>query len=185
MIPLPAIGGPKKLGAVAVLAVAAATGWMARGQVEGAKLAAAELRHARYVAQVERQAREQVEAARQREAAIVTKAEEVTRDAQETIDRYARDAAAAAAVRGGMLDAARTVAARCGNAHAPAAPAGAGSSAGMPGGMRDGDRLLRVLAELDGAAGAYAEHADRARAAAHACGAFYDEVRRAAAPGGQ
>jgi hypothetical protein len=44
--------------------------------------------------------------------------------------------------------------------------------------MHDGDRLLRVLGELDGAAGALAEHADRARAAGLACERAYEAVRK-------
>ena len=164
--------------AAGALAVAFGGGWLIRGWRADAALARVEQAHAEVVAEAERKAREHMEAVRAREAAMVQKSEEIARDAQSIVEALQRDTAAAGAASRSMLDAASRAARRCGAAAGPAA-AGPGSSAGMPGGMRDGDRLLRVLTELDGAAGAYADAADRARAAGSACERTYDAARAA------
>jgi len=147
-----------------------AGGWMARGVLADRKIAQIRADQAEKVAQAEA-------AARAREHAIIDRTEEIVRDARQTVENLRADAAAAVVAADGLrAAAARYAARRC--PAAPVAPASGGAPAIVPSGMHDGDRLLRVLGELDGAAGALAAHADRARAAGLACERAYDAVRK-------
>lgn len=178
MIPLAGLIGPKIIAAVVIGATLVSAGWLARGQIARGQLAELRAQHATAVAAAEAAARQAVEAARAREAEIVSRTEEIVRDARETVESLRADAAAAVVAADGL----RTAAARYATRRCPAAvnPAVAGGSPPtvVSGGMHDGERLLRVLAELDASAGAMAEHADRSRAAGLACERWAAEVRR-------
>lgn len=166
MIPV----SPKLIAAVVVGGSLVAGGWMARGVLADRKIAQIRADQAEKIAQAEA-------AARAREHAIIDRTEEIVRDARQTVENLRADAAAAVVAADGLrVAAARYAARRC--PAAPVAPASGGAPAIVPSGMHDGDRLLRVLGELDGAAGALAAHADRARAAGLACERAYEAVRK-------
>jgi hypothetical protein len=161
---------PKLIAAIVIGGSLIGAGWMARGVIADRKIAQIRAEQAERVAQAEA-------AARAREHAIIDRTEEIVRDARETVENLRADAAAAVVAADGLrAAAARYAARRC--PAAPATPASGGASTVVPSGMHDGDRLLRVLGELDGAAGALAEHADRARAAGLACERAYEAVRK-------
>lgn len=180
MIALPALKAlsisPKLIGAALLLAVAASTGWIARGKLATAQVARVQASAAQQQAQAEKRAREAIEAARAREQQIIDRTQEIVHETRNVLATMARDAAAADAAAGGLRDAAARIAARCNTRAAPAAPASGSIAAPVPGGMHDGERILRVLTELDGAAGAYADAADRSRAAGLACQRIYEQV---------
>ena len=179
MIPLAGLIGPKLIAAVVVGSSLVAAGWLARGQIARGQIAELHARHAAAVASAEAAARQAVEAARARETEIINRTEEIVRDARTTVEGLRADAAAAVAAADGLrLAAARYAARRCAGPGASAAAPGGSQAAGLSGDMRDADRLLRVLAELDAAAGALADHADRSRAAGLACERWAAEVRR-------
>lgn len=184
MIALPALKAlsisPKLIGGALLLAVAASTGWVARGKLAAAQVARVQAAAAEQQAKAEKRAREAIEAARAREQQIIDRTQEIVHETRDVLATMARDAAAADAAAGGLRDAAARIAARCNTRHAPAAPAGGSPAASLPSSMHDGERLLRVLAELDGAAGAYADAADRSRAAGLACERIYEQVRAGA-----
>lgn len=174
MIPLAGLIGPKLIAAVVVGSSLVAAGWLARGQIARGQIAELHARHAAAVASAEAAARQAVEAARARETEIINRTEEIVRDARTTVEGLRADAAAAVAAADGLrLAAARYAARRCPGPGASAAAAGGSQAAGLSGDMRDADRLLRVLAELDSTAGALADHADRSRAAGLACERAY------------
>ena len=161
---------PKLIAAIVIGGSLIGAGWMARGVLADRKIAQIRADQAEKVAQAEA-------AARAREHAIIDRTEEIVREARTTVENLRADAAAAVVAADGLrAAAARYAARRC--PAAPAGPASGGSPAIVPPDMRDGDRLLRVLGELDGAAGALAEHADRARAAGLACERSYEAVRK-------
>lgn len=174
MIPLAGLIGPKLIAAVVVGSSLVAAGWLARGQIARGQIAELHARHAAAVASAEATARQAVEAARAREAEIINRTEEIVRDARTTVESLRADAVAAVVAADGLrVAAARYAARRCPGPGASAAAAGGGQAAGLPGDMRDADRLLRVLAELDATAGTLADHADRSRAAGLACERAY------------
>lgn len=175
MIPLPAIS-PKLIAAVVIGGSLIAAGWLARGHIAAGQVAKIRAEQAQQLAQAQAAAREAVEAARAREHQIIDRTEEIVRDARTTVEALRADAAAAVVAASSLRDAAARYASR----RCPAAPApagGGGQAAGLSGGMHDGDRLLRVLAELDASAGAMADHADRSRAAGLACEQQYNAAR--------
>lgn len=181
MIPIPALSAlsisPKLIGVGVLALVAASTGWMIRGKLADAQIARVHAAAATERAQAQERARQAVEAARAREQQILDKTQEIVHEARDAVAELARDAAAADAAGVGLRHAAAKLAARCNTSPPAPAPAGRGPAAPVPGGMHDGDRLLRVLGELDGAAGAYADAADRSRAAGLACERIYEQVR--------
>lgn len=154
-----------------------AAGWGANGWRLGKQIATMKAQAAVDLAVREKTAREEVEKARAREAAVSSIAEGIVQDARKILDDVQRDAAAADAARVGLLDAARRAAARRCPAASTAGAAGGGASGLVPGGMQDGDRLLFVLAAADGRAGELAAAADRARTAGAACERLYDAAR--------
>lgn len=141
------------------------------------KVAEVKAQHSSIVAGAEKRAREEVEKVREREASLIAQTEGIINETRQTVERLEAGRLAADAAGRGMLDAARSAASRCASGKAPG-PAGVGQAAGVPGSMSDGDRLMRVLGELDGAAGAYASAADRARAAGSACERYVEALRR-------
>ena len=161
---------PKLIAAIVIGGSLIGAGWMARGVLADRKIAQIRADQAEKVAQAEA-------AARAREHAIIDRTEEIVREARSTVENLRADAAAAVVAADGLrVAAARYAARRC--PAAPLTPASGGAPTIVPGSMHDGDRLLRVLGELDGAAGALAEHADRARAAGLACERAYEAVRK-------
>jgi hypothetical protein len=168
---------PKLIAAVVIGGSLVAGGWLARGVIADRTVAQLRAEHAQQLAQAQTAARQAVEAARAREHDIIDKTEVIVREARETVEALRADAAAAVVAAGSLRDAAARYAARRCPA-APAAPGGRGQAAGVPGSMHDGDRLLRLLAELDASAGAMADHADRSRAAGLACERAYEAVRK-------
>jgi DNA-binding protein H-NS len=171
VIPLAAIS-PRLIAAVVIGGSLVAAGWLARGHIATGQIARIRAEQAEQLAQAQTAARQAVEAARAREHDIIDKTEAIAREARETVEALRADAAAAVVAADSLRDAAARYAARRCPPPAGAAP-GRGAPAGVPGSMHDADRLLRVLAESDAAAGALAEHADRARAAGLACERAY------------
>lgn len=141
------------------------------------KVAEVRAQHSSIVAGAEKRAREEAEKVREREAALIAQTEGIINETRQTVERLEAGRLAADAAGRSMLDAARSAASRCTSGKA-ASPAGVGQAAGVPSGMSDGDRLMRVLGELDGAAGAYASAADRSRAAGIACERYVEALRR-------
>lgn len=169
---------PKVIGPVVIGVAIFGAGWMARGQIAAASIAKLEASHAQAVASAEKKAREAVEAARRQEAQLAEQTRVIVDDARQTIQTLERAIASSDVASRGMLDAARRTASRCTSNPNPAATGG-GSGSLLPGGMSDGDRLLRVLGELDGFAGAVAADSGRARAARNACEAAYNAAMKA------
>ena len=173
MIPLPAVS-PRLIAAIVVGSALVASGWFARGQIARGQIAELKADHSAQIAASEAAARKAIEDARTREAEIINRTEEIVRDARETVESLRADAAAAVVAADGLrVAAARYAARRCPSTGTSAAAPGGGQTALVPSDMRDGDRLLRVLAELDATAGAMADHADRSRAAGLACERAY------------
>ncbi len=178
MIPIPAFITPRLLAGVAVAAALVLSGWMARGKWDAARFAKLELEQAQLVAAAEKRARVELEAARARATALIETTRGIVDEARKTITELERGFAAADRASTGLLDAARRAASRC-PASPNAAPASGSHGPGVPGGMSDGDRFLRVLGELDGFAGAAAADSGRARAARDACHKAYDAAMKA------
>jgi hypothetical protein len=178
MIPIPAFITPRLLAGVAVAAALVLSGWMARAKWDGARFAKLELQQAQRMADAEKRARTELEAARQRETALIETTQGIVNEARQTIATLERGFAAADRASTGLLDAARRAASRC-PASANAAPTGGSPGPGLPSSMSDGDRFLRVLGELDGFAGSAAADSGRARAARSACEAAYNAAMKA------
>lgn len=177
MIPA-ALLSPKVLMAVGVTAALFGSGWMSRGHFAKASIAKLEIAHAQAVSTAEKKAREAVEQARKREADLVDQTRGIVDEARQTIQTLERSIGASDVASRGMLDAARRVAGRCATNPNPTT-AGGGAGTILPSSMPDGDRLLFVLGQLDGAAGAYATDSGRARAARTACEAAYNAAMKA------
>ena len=172
MIPVAAI---RLAAAVTAGAMLFGVGYYVRGKLANAQIARVEARVAADTAARETAHREALEAVRAREAAVIARTEEIVNAARQADSelRAARAAADAAGV--GLRDAAARYAAR----RCPTATAALGSApGGLPRGLHDADRLLRVLGELDARAGDLADAADRSRAAGAACERFYDTVKQ-------
>jgi hypothetical protein len=177
MIPA-ALLAPKVIGPVVICVAIFGAGWMARGQIAAASIARLEAAHAQTVASAERKAREAVEQARTREAELVEQTRSIVDDARQTIQTLERSIVASDSASRGLQDAARRAVNRCTPSANPAAPIGS-PGAILPGSMSDGDRILRLLGELDGFAGAVAADSGRARAARNACEAAYTAAMKA------
>jgi hypothetical protein len=177
MIPA-ALLAPKVIGPVVICVAIFGAGWMARGQIAAASIARLEAAHAQTVASAERKAREAVEQARTREAELVDQTRSIVDDARQTIQTLERSIVASDSASRGLQDAARRAVNRCTPSANPAAPIGS-PGAILPGSMSDGDRILRLLGELDGFAGAVAADSGRARAARNACEAAYTAAMKA------
>ncbi len=179
---------PAQYRAIAAVALAAAlllasfgAGWTVQGWRKDAALEALKAGHAQALKTAAETALAETQKAKARETELQNQIEGIADEARQL--QAARDAAAADAAdaRQRMLNAARSAASRCA-AGSVASAARGGSAGNMPGSMSDGERLLRVLGELDGAAGAYADAADRARAAGLACERSYNAAREAVKP---
>ena len=181
MIQLPAALVPHaaliKLAAVAAAALAVFVAGVAAGKRwSAADIERERAAHAQAIAAAESAARQAVEQARTREATIVARTEEIVEDARQTVETMRAHAAAADAAAVSLRDAvARYAARRC--PAAPPATAGRGTPADTAAGVQDADRLLVLLGELDGRAGALARHADAARSAGIACERAWDAAR--------
>lgn len=177
MIPIPGLSQAQWIvtgvAALAIAAAAATAGWKLRDLAADAHAAELQAQHATTVADAERRHRQDLEAAREREAAITAKAEEIVHAARQADAdlRAARAAADAAGVE--LRDAAARYATRRCAAATPAAAAGGSPPAGAT-----GDVLLDVLTRLDATAGILADHADRSRAAGLACERIYEVARQ-------
>jgi hypothetical protein len=180
MIPA-ALLAPKVIGPIVIVVAIFGAGWMARGQIAAASIAKLEAAHAQAVSAAEKKAREAVEQARAREAELVENTRSIVDDARQAIQTLERSIGSADAASRGMLDAARRTASRC-TANPNPSAVGSGAGASVPSSMSDGDRFLRVLGEVNGAAGAYAEDSRRVRIARAACEAEYNAVMRANNP---
>ena len=167
---------PKIIGAVAIAAGLAAGGWIARGKLADAQLARLEASHAQAIAASEKAARDAAAQAQARERSLAEQLEVIADEKRQSDEAAARAAVAADTAARGLRDSFAVAVRRCSSGSTPSAPGG-GSAAIVPGSMSDGERLLRVLGELDGAAGAYADAADRSRAAGIACERAYDAAR--------
>lgn len=170
--------GPKTIAAIAILAVAFASGWLVRGKFAAAAAATTAATHAKALQAHAEAARLAIEQARHREAKIVTQAEGIVDHARQLEADLQRDHAATLADGRSLRAQAARLTARCGMAN-PAAPAGGSPAPQLPGGMHDGDRLLLVLGSVEGAAGAYAFDSERARNALSTCNAIYAAAREA------
>jgi hypothetical protein len=116
--------------------------------------------------------------AQTREAELVEQTRSIVDDARQTIQTLERSIVASDSASRGLQDAARRAVNRCTPSANPAAPIGS-PGAILPGSMSDGDRILRLLGELDGFAGAVAADSGRARAARNACEAAYTAAMKA------
>lgn len=176
MIPLTV--SPKLILAGAFALAAFGSGWMARGHFAKASIAKMEIAHSQAIASAEKKARDAVESARKREFELVEQTRTIVDEARQTIQTLERSIGASDAASRGLLDAASRAAKRCPTNPNPTT---AGGSAGaiLPSSMSDGDRLMRVLGELDGFAGAVAVDSGRARAARSACEAAYTAAMKA------
>jgi hypothetical protein len=179
---------PAQYRAIAAAALAAAlllagfgAGWTAQGWRKDTALQSLKAEHAQALKAAAETALAETQKAKARETELQNQIEGIADEARQL--QAARDAAAADAAdaRQRMLNAARSAASRCASGSV-AAIAGGGQAGQLPGSMSDGDRLLRVLGELDGAAGAYADAADRSRAAGLACERSYNAAREALRP---
>lgn len=160
--------------ALALAAVAAVFG---AGAYAGVRWSEGELereraQHARAQADAERRHSDALEAVRRRESALIEQTERIVDDAREVVAQAQRDAAAADAAQGRLLDAARAAARRC-TAGAAAGAAGRGAPAPAA-----GDLLADVLGRIDQAAGDLARHADAARSAGLTCERAWDAARQ-------
>jgi hypothetical protein len=173
-----ALLAPKVIGPIVICVAIFGAGWMARGQIAAASIAKLEAAHAQAVSAAEKKAREAVESARKREADLVEQTRGIVDEARQTIQTLERSIGSADAASRGLQDAARRTVSRCTSS---ANPSSTGGSPGaiVPSSMSDGDRLLLVLGQLDGAAGAYATDSGRARAARNACEAAYTAAMKA------
>jgi hypothetical protein len=178
MIPLPGFLTARLAAGIAICAALVLSGWMARQKWDNARFVKLQLEQSQRVAGAEKKAREAIETVRSREAALIDQTRGIVDAAQKTIEDLERHRAAADRASGGLLDAARRAAARCAPGAAPAT-ATRSPGPGVPGGLSDGERFLRVLGELDGAAGAYAADSGRARAARDACQRSYEAAMMA------
>jgi len=179
MIPIPTfLLSPKLLMAAGLTVALFGSGWLARGHFANASIAKLEAAHSRAVASAEKKARDAVEQARAREHELTEKTKEIVDEARNTIETLERSIRASDAASSSMFDAARRAASRC-PASANPATSGGGSGTFVSSSMSDGDRFLRVLGELDGAAGAYAADSGRARASRDACQRSYEAAMKA------
>jgi len=178
VIPVPAFVTPRLIAGIAVVSALVLSGWMARGKWDAGTIADLKLAHSQTVAAGEKKAREELEKARDREAALVETTKGIVDEARKTIVDLERGFAAADSASAGMLASARKLAGNC-TPRANSSPAPGGGGTSVPSGMSDGDRFLRVLGELDGFAGAAAEDSGRARAARDACGKAYEAAMKA------
>lgn len=167
---------PQAIAAGVIAVVAGAAGWTLNGWRMGTTIAELEATHAKIVAEAEKTARAEVDKVRAREDALTAKIQEITDEGRATNERLQAAIVAGSTASRGVLDAARIATNRCASSQNPA-PAGGGKAANVPSSMSDGDRLLRVLGELDGAAGAYAEAADRSRSAGLACERYVEALK--------
>jgi hypothetical protein len=167
--------------AVVLLLAGFGAGWTAQGWRKDTALQSLKAEHAQAMKAAAETALAETQKAKARETELQTKIEGIADEARQL--QAARDAAAADAAdaRQRMLNAARGAASRCATGSTSAIARGS-QTGSMPGSMSDGDRLLRVLGELDGAAGAYADAADRSRAAGLACERSYNAAREAVKP---
>lgn len=178
MIPLPAFITTRLLVGVAVASGLVLSGWFARAKWDENRFTKLKLEQTRRIADAEKRARELMEAARARENELIAKTQEIADEARKAVVDLERSRAVADAASVSMLDAARRATSRCSpGPSATTSPRSLGT--GMSGSMSDGDRLMRVLGELDGAAGAYAEDSGRARAARNACEQAYTAAMKA------
>ena len=177
MIPA-ALLSPRVIGPVVLAVVLFGSGWMTRGHFAKASIAKLEIAHAQTVASAEKKAREAVESARKREFELTEQTRGIVDEARQTIQALEASIGTSDAASRSLLDAAARTAKRC-PASANPTPAGGGSSAIVPSGRNDGDGLLRLVAELNGFAGAAAEDADRSRAARTACQRAYEAAMSA------
>jgi hypothetical protein len=168
-----------RLGAIVVVGVAL----LGAGFYGGKRWSAADLekeraQHATVVAAAATARAEAVDRALADSRAAVAEAERIAGEARAEEDRLRIARAAAVTESGRLRDAAATYQRRHAAACAPGATSG-GTTGAVPGRVYDGDRFLRVLGELDGAAGAFAEAADRARSSGLACERTYEVMRAA------
>jgi len=179
MIPIPAFTiSPRLLLGAAVAVSIFYGGWAARAHLAKGEIASLKLAHAEAVAAAGKKLRDAQDEARKREIALTEQAQGIVNEARSVLQGLERQIGASDAASRGLLDSAARAAGRC-SASANPAPTGGGAGPTMSGGRTDGDRLLRVLGELDGFAGAAAEDSGRARAARAACQAAYEAAMKA------
>jgi cell division septum initiation protein DivIVA len=177
MIPA-ALLSPRVIGPVVLAAVIFGSGWLTRGHFAKASIAKLEVAHAQAIASAEKKAREAVERARAREAELTEQTRVIVDEARKAIQTLETSIGSADTASRGMLDAARRAASRCPSNPNPATTGGS-PSAILSGSRDDGERLMRLVTELDGFAGAAAQDADRSRAARFACQRAYEAAMTA------
>ena len=169
---------PKVIGPIVIGVAIFGAGWMARGQIAAASIARLEASHAQAAASAAKKAREAVEQARTREAELMQQTRTIVDEARQAIQTLERSIGSADTASRGMLDAARRTANRC-TSGANSASAIGSPGATMPSSRDDGERLMRLVTELDGFAGAAAQDADRSRASRNACQRAYEAAMTA------
>ena len=129
--------------------------------------------HAEHIADLERDAREAVLAARTEERRRTEEVQKAADEAHQALERARADAAAAADAGQRLRDRIAAITATCGRATSDPGPASGSAPA-----VATADLLARVQQRLDESADAIAAHADAARAAGLACERSYDALTR-------
>ena len=129
--------------------------------------------HAEHIADLEREAREAVLAARNEERRRTAEVQKAADEAHESLARARADAVAATDAGQRLRDRIATLAATCGRAASDTGPAGSGTAA-----IATADLLADVQRRLDEAANGIAAHADAAMAAGLACERSYKALNK-------
>lgn len=129
--------------------------------------------HAEHIADLEREAREAVLAARNEERRRTAEVQKAADEAHESLARARADAVAATDAGQRLRNSIAAVTATCGGATGHTGPAGSGTAA-----IATADLLADVQRRLDEAANGIARFADQARTAGLACERSHDALTR-------
>lgn len=182
MIPIPPsvaafLLSPRTILVAGLSATLAYGGWAVRDHFADSEVKELKAAHAMAVNAAAEKLRKAEAAAKSREEALIEKTKGFLDEARTIVEGMEKELVRSDAASRGLLDAGRRAANRCAT-NQSAGPSGGGVGTGLPSGMSDGDRFLRVLGELDGFAGAAATDSGRARAARDTCQRYYEAVKK-------